>query len=69
MSYPNAKIKVTKEKEIEMEKTFTELQQELEELVMADKKPEMKYPVMYGTLLAYITKEQLQHAIDLRKMS
>lgn len=68
MSAPNAKIVVTKEMEnkMEFEKTHSELVAELEVLVMANQKPEMKYPVMYGTLLAYITKEQLQHAIDLR---
>lgn len=50
----------------ENEKTHSELVAELEALVMANQKPEMKYPVMYGTLLAYITKEQLIHAINLR---
>lgn len=49
------------------EKTHSELVAELEALVMADKEQQMKHPVMYGTLLAYITKEQLQQAIDLRK--
>lgn len=73
MSDPTGKIKVTKEKEIEMEfeKTHTELVNELEALVMAENpnKQHLLHSMMYGTLLAHITKEQLQYIIDLRKMS
>ena len=51
------------------EKTHSELAKELEELVMAENKGKehLTHSIMYGTLLAYITKEQLQQAISLRK--
>jgi len=69
MSAPTAKMETSKEMENKMEKTFTEIQNEIEAIVKSQnpKRLDLTYAILWGIAVAHLTKEQMENILENRK--
>jgi len=69
MSAPTAKMETQKEMENKMEKTFTEIQNEIEAIVKAQNpnRLDLTYAILWGIAVAHLTKEQMEKILENRK--
>ena len=66
MSVATAKMETSKEMENKMEKTFTEIQKEIEGFVKAEypTRLDLTYAVLWGIAVAHLTKEQMERILE-----
>ena len=69
MSVPTAKMETSKEMENKMEKTFSEIQNEIEAIVKEQNpnRLDMTYAILWGIAVAHLTKEQMEKILENRK--
>jgi hypothetical protein len=69
MSAPTAKMETSKEMENKMEKTFTEIQNEIEAIVKSQNpsRLDLTYAILWGIAVAHLTKEQMEKILENRK--
>jgi hypothetical protein len=69
MSAPTAKMETQKEMENKMEKTFTEIQNEIEAIVKSQNpsRLDLTYAILWGIAVAHLTKEQMEKILENRK--
>jgi hypothetical protein len=66
MSAPTAKMETSKEMENKMEKTFSEIQKEIEAIVKAEypTRLDLTYAVLWGIAVAHLTREQMERILE-----
>ncbi len=71
MSAPTAKMETSKEMENKMEKTFTEIQNEIEAIVKSQNpnRLDLTYAILWGIAVAHLTKEQMENILENRKVN
>jgi urease accessory protein UreF len=69
MSVVTAKMETSKEMENKMEKTFTEIQNEIEAIVKSQNpnRLDLTYAILWGIAVAHLTKEQMENILENRK--
>ena len=69
MSYPTDIMEIQKEMENKMEKTFTEIQKEIETIVKAETpdRLDLAFAKLWGIAVAHLTKEQMEKILENRK--
>ena len=69
MSVPTAKMETSKEMENKMEKTFSEIQNEIEAIVKEQNpnRLDLTYAILWGIATAHLTKEQMEKILENRK--
>jgi len=66
MSVATAIMELSKEMENKMEKTFTEIQKEIETIVKAEypNRLDLTYAVLWGIAVAHLTREQMERILE-----
>jgi urease accessory protein UreF len=71
MSVPTAKMETSKEMENKMEKTFSEIQNEIEAIVKSQNpnRLDLTYAILWGIAVAHLTREQMEKILENRKVN
>jgi hypothetical protein len=66
MSVATDKMEIQKEMENKMEKTFSEIQKEIEAIVKAEypTRLDLTYAVLWGIAVAHLTREQMERILE-----